>query len=263
MAALPGAGRLLKSMMKLSTKGSIKVVLLFAAVGLLGACAGSPPDYSQRTKFAVAKQNSLTEWLVQDVNRSTSKRIVAPLCSSAAGHPPTGWGIEDSNWCAVACPSRSSAVSNQWTQTSDGLRCFATDQAANSYISTEFQNQHWNLEQLVLFNGFDRSFVSDTEWSCKEQEYQIDPNTHRGFWVDISDGNSYRFYNDGALMVASAGAPMKLAGDWRGKQGSGVIVNDQLMFNYAVNYGGGRFDEFRSATRKQLCRFVDHPEPRI
>lgn len=240
-------------------RAAIPLVIVF---GFLNACAGSAPDYSQRTNAAAIKQSHLAEWLSEDINQSASRKIAAPVCSSTAGSPVTGWAIDDGHWCVVACPAPS-AETNQWTNTDDGRRCFATNQSANERVSTEFLPQHWQLEQLPLFSGFDRSFVSDTEWNCIEQEYQIDPETHRGFWKDIGAGNSYRFYNDGALMLARAGAPMKLAGDWRGRHGSGVIVNDREMFRFAVNYSGSRFDEFRSATRKQLCRFVDHPEPRV
>lgn len=238
------------------------LTVALALATLLSACAGSPPDYSQRTKAAALKQNDLAEWLAQDVNQSASKRIAAPVCQDAAEGSSTGWSIDsNSHWCVVACPVGSS-FTGEWLTTGAGLRCLATDKPAGSIVKTEFQLPQWRLDQLSLFNGFDRSFVSDTEWNCKEQEYQIDPDTFRGFWADISTGNSYRFYTDGALMVARAGAPMILAGDWRGKEGSGVIVNDQVMFRYGVNYGGGRFDEYSSATRKQLCRFVDHPPPR-
>ena len=240
-----------------------KELNLVCLMTFIVGCAGSPPDFSQRTAAAVDKQYQLAEWLSADETESSVGLINAPVCSSTVGHPQTGWAIDGGGWCVVACPVKSAqGTLNQWVNTDNGLRCFATDVAATQLVKVEFKQQSWQLEQQKLFTGFDRSFVSDTEWTCTEQEYQIDPETRQGFWVDIGVGDTYRFYSDGVLMVARAGAPLKLAGNWRGKQGSGVIANDREVFRFAVNYGGGRFDEFRTATRKQLCRFKDNPGPR-
>jgi len=234
----------------------------------MAGCAGSAPDFSDRTQQATARQNQLAAWLSEDVKDTSVSSILAPVCSSTVGHPEQGWAIDGGNWCVIACPTLpDDNVLNRWMKTHDGLRCFATDKSATTLVTTEFEQAQLSLDQQKLFKGFDRSFVSDTEWNCTEQEYQIDPGSQRGFWVDLGVGNTYRFYDDGALMIARAGAPMKFAGDWRGRssgdQGNNVLVNDRDVFRYAVNYGGGRFDEFRSATRKQVCRFKDHPGPRI
>lgn len=240
------------------------VIAILLGTCLQYGCAGSPPDYSQRTSHAVLKQSELAEWLSQDAKRKVSNPIVAPVCSNDVGRPPTGWALENESWCVVACPAALTDTDlNQWVTTNDSQRCFVTDLTANALVTTEYEPAHWQLETLDLFTGFDRSFVSDTEWNCIEQEYQIDPETQQGFWVYVGAGNTYRFYNDGALMLARAGSPMKHAGDWRGKQGSGVVVNDREMFRFAVNYSGGHFDEYRTATQKQVCRFKDHPGPRI
>lgn len=232
---------------------------------LLTGCAGSPPDFSDRTSGASIKQNALAQWLEADSSDDRISSIVAPVCSSGVGHPPRGWAIDGGNWCVVSCPVKPvNNVLNRWMLTHDGLHCYATDQGATAMVETKYETAHWRLDQQLLFKGFDRSFVSDTEWKCIQQEYQVDPDSRRGFWVDLPEaGNAYRFYDDGALMIARSGGPMKFAGDWRGKQGSGVLMNDREMFRYAVNYGGGRFDEFKSATRKQVCRFKDHPGPRV
>ncbi len=238
--------------------------LILCSASFLVGCAGTPPDFSQRTAGASAKQDQLAGWLAEDVKATSSSRILAPVCSSSVGHPQQGWAIDGGDWCVVACPVKpGNSNLNQWLQADDGLRCFATDQDATTLVDTVFEPQHLRLDQQQLFKGFDRSFVNDTEWTCVEQEYQIDPNNREGFWVDLGVGNVYRFYNDGVLMVARPGSPMKIAGDWRGTQDRGVALNDREVFSYAVNYGGGRFDEFKSATRKQLCRFKDNPGPRV
>jgi len=254
---------MVKDYSKLITPKLINLVLLCGTTFLFG-CAGTPADFSQRTTEATNRQNQLVGWLSEDVKASSSNRILAPVCSGSVGHPEQGWAIDGGNWCVVSCPVKpANNVLDRWLQTHDGLRCFATDEKATALIETEFEPQHWRLDQQQLFNGFDRSFVSDTEWACKEQEYQIDPDSQEGFWADLGTGDTYIFYDDGALMTARSGRPLKFAGDWRGKQGKGVVVNDREVFTFAVNYGGGRFDEFESATRKQVCRFVDNPGPRV
>jgi len=214
-------------------------------------------------KRASDRQDQLAGWLAEDVKASSTSRILAPVCSSSVGHPEQGWAIDGGDWCVVSCPVKPADNSlNQWFQTHDGLRCFATDEKATALVETEFKPQHLRLDQQQLFNGFDRSFVSDTEWACVGQEYQIDPDSQKGFWADLGTADTLVFYDDGALMTASTGQPLIVAGDWRGKQGTGVVVNDRDVFKFAVNYGGGRFDEFKSATRKRVCRFVDNPGPR-
>ena len=241
----------------------ITSALLFGATCIVG-CAGTPADFSQRTPAASAKQDQLAGWLAEDVKADNTTRILAPVCSSSVGHPQQGWAIDGGSWCVVSCPVKpENNVPDQWSQTHDGLRCFATDQEATALVETDFEPQHLRLDQQQLFKGFDRSFVSDTEWTCVEQEYQVDPASNKGFWVDLGEGNTYRFYDDGALMIGSPGSPLIFAGDWRGKQGKGVLINDRDVFSFAVKYGGGRFDEFESPTRKQLCRFKDNPGPRV
>ena len=69
----------------------LKTLALSLIVTLTG-CAGSPPDYSLRTTGATIKQNQLASWLEADnVATEDSMQIVAPICSSEAGHPPEGW----------------------------------------------------------------------------------------------------------------------------------------------------------------------------
>ena len=254
-------------MCKLTQVAPYLILSLFAT---LTGCAGSAPDYSQRTAGAPVKQNQLTSWLEADsVANRDSMQIAAPVCSTDAGHPPEGWAIDKGSWCVVACPvSPPDGVYDRWLRTHDGLRCYATKNSGAQLVTTQLDRNLWNLDSQVLFEGFDRSFVSDTQWDCEEQEYRVDPDSKQGFWVPVDKpGNTYSFYNDGALMVGRRGFPMKFAGDWRGGQrngfSSGVVVNDEEVFRFAVNYGGGRFDEFRSATEKQVCRFKDHPGPRI
>jgi len=205
-------------------------VLLCGTTFLFG-CAGTPADFSQRTTAASDRQDQLAGWLAEDVKASSTSRILAPVCSSSVGHPEQGWAIDGGDWCVVSCPVKpADNILNRWLQTHDGLRCFATDEK--------------------------------TEWACVGQEYQIDPDSQKGFWADLGTADTLVFYDDGALMTASTGQPLIVAGDWRGKQGTGVVVNDRDVFKFAVNYGGGRFDEFKSATRKRVCRFVDNPGPR-
>lgn len=238
--------------------------LLLMAGSLMAGCAGSAPDFSDRTSGAFSKQNNLAQWLVADNSSAAVSSVAAPVCSSTVGHPPQGWAIDGGNWCVVSCPVLpEDKILNRWMQTHDGLRCYATDQKATSLVKTEFEKAQWNLEEQLLFKGFDRSFVSQTEWQCTEQEYQIDPESRQGFWIDLPQiGNRYRFYKDGSLMIARGGEPLRFAGSWLSQQSREVLRNDRELFRFAVNYGGGRFDEFKSATRKQVCRFVDEPGPR-
>jgi len=242
---------------------AVHLISFFALAG----CAGSSPDYRARTANVSANQDQLASWLKADSASNDVTDISAPVCESTVGHPPSGWAISESAWCVVACPvSPPDNVYNRWMLTHDGLRCFATRQAPTQFVNTQLDKDSWNLDSQLLFAGFDWSFVRDTMWVCEELEYQIDPESKQGFWAALEQaGNTYSFYNDGALMVGSAGSAMKFAGDWRASQlaGSGVVVNDQEMFRFAVNYGGGRFDEFSSATRKQVCRFKDSPGPRV
>ncbi len=239
--------------------------IAIAALIALAGCAGTSPDFSARTLHAYDKQSQLVSWLDAEKSNTVVSLIEAPVCSSTVGHPPQGWAIDAGNWCVVACPVKpANNVFNRWMLTHDGLRCFATDKGPTASVVTEYEQSQWKLEEQVLFNGFDRSFVSDTEWNCAEKEYQIDPDSRRGFWADTGiSGNIYRFYEDGSLMIGQTGSPMRFAGDWRGQGGRGVLINDHEVFKFAVNYGGGRFDEFRSATRKQVCRFKDNPGPRL
>jgi len=247
----------------------LKTLALSLIVTLTG-CAGSPPDYSLRTTGATIKQNQLASWLEADnVATEDSMQIVAPICSSEAGHPPEGWAIDKASWCVVSCPiSPPDGVYDRWLRTHDGLRCYATKKPAPQLVTTQLDMSLWNLDSQPLFEGFDRSFVNDTQWNCEDLEYQVDPDTRQGFWASSNKpGNTYSFYNDGALMVGRNGYPMKFAGNWRGGEingfSSGVVINDREVFRHAVNYGGGRFEEFRSATNKQVCIFKDNPGPRI
>ena len=239
------------------------VPLLPGIAVFLSGCAGTPADFSQRTPAATARQDQLAGWLSQDVAAGSVNRILAPVCSSTVGHPPQGWAIDGGNWCVVSCPVKPADNRlNRWLKTHDGLRCFATDGKSTTLVETEFESVQWRLDQQQLFKGFDRSFVSDTEWTCLQQEYQIDPDSQEGFWVDLGAGDRYIFYDDGTLMIAAPGSPLQFAGDWRGSRG-GVAINDRDVFSHAVNYGGGRFDEFKSPTLKQVCRFKDNPGPRV
>jgi len=239
------------------------------AFGVLTSCAGSSPDFSARTANVTANQNQLASWLKADSASEDITQIAAPICESTVGHPANGWAISENAWCVVACPvSPPDNVYDRWMLTHDELRCYATKQAPGQLVNTQLDKGSWDLDSQLLFEGFDLGFVRDTMWECEEQEYQIDPQSRQGFWTTLKQaGNTYSFYNDGALMVGRAGSAMKFAGDWRPSKvagfASGVVVNDQEMFRYAVNYGGGRFDEFRSATRKQVCRFKDSPGPRL
>jgi len=236
-------------------------LVLIVWVSLLVGCAGAAPDYSDRTSQAVASQTQLNQWLGVDKARVATGNVRAPICSDGVGHPQQGWAIDQGNWCVVACPDNEQ--SNTWHSTADGLRCFATNKNATAFVDTEFKLDHWRLDQQKLFKGFDRAFVTDTEWRCRDQDYQIDPDSKKGFWVDLDGtGETYRFYNDGTLVVARLDEPLRAAGNWRGSDSERVMVNDKDIFRFAVNYGGGRFDQFRSATRKQICTFFNNPGSR-
>ena len=229
---------------------------------VLGACAGSAPDFTNRTQDAVSRQSSLTQWLEADSSSDALTRVVAPVCSSTAGHPTQGWAIDAGGWCVVPCPA--GAANNdpdRWLLTHDGLRCFATNESPTTLVNTEFTMSQWQLDQQLLFEGFDPSFVANTEWICAEQQYQIDPEKRQGFWVNSPTGEAvYRFYSDGTLAIGRTGGPMQLVGDWGGRQGS-VSVNGSDIFRYAVKYGAGRIDDFKSTTEKQVCRFIDNLAP--
>ena len=228
----------------------------------LGACAGSAPDFSNRTQNAVSRQSSLTQWLEADSTSDALTRVVAPVCSTTVGHPAQGWAIDAGSWCVVPCPVNPAIKdTGSWHLTHDGLRCLATSESPTTLVNTEFTMSQWQLDQQRLFKGFDPSFVANTEWICVEQRYQIDPDKRQGFWVNAPAGESvYRFYQDGTLAVGRKGGPMRLAGDWGGRQGS-VAVNGSDIFRHAVNYGAGRIDDFKSATEKQVRRFIDNLSP--
>jgi len=241
---------------------------LIVWVSVLVGCAGAAPDYSDRTSGAVDSQTQLNQWLGVDKARVATGSIRASICGDDVGHPKQGWAIDKGDWCVVACPEEllekfDSDQLNTWQTTADDLRCFTTGKNAGAFIDTEFTFDHWRLDQQQLFRGFDRAFVTDTEWRCRDQDYQIDPDSKKGFWVDLNGTTeTYRFYDDGTLVVGRGNAPLRAAGNWRGSDSERVMVNDKDIFRFAVNYGGGRFDQFRSATRKQVCTFFSNPGPR-
>lgn len=236
-----------------------KTLVIWVSILMVSGCAGSAPDFSQRTTAVQAKQTELVQWLEADRSVQQTGLIKAPVCSSSVGHPPTGWGIEDGNWCVISCPTTPAGSNEQrWFKTHDGLRCIVAKPGSGDFIETEYKPEHWRLDQQPLLKGFDRAFISDTKWKCVEQEYQIDPQSLRGFWLDIGEGTIYRFYRDGALMIGQSDSSLKYAGQWNGSHDSGVVINDRESFLFAVNYGAGRFDEYRSSTRKQVCRFFDN-----
>lgn len=241
----------------------LSLCLVLVPVFILSACRSG--DFSQRTSDASVRQAQLSKWLAANESASSFDMVRAPVCSSNVSHPKTGWALDQDDWCVVACSARpADNVFDRWMLTHDGLRCYATEKGSAEFIETSLQQSQLVLSEQSGFTGFDRSFVSNTEWDCKEQAYQIDPDTRKGFWTDLDLAtSSYRFYDDGVLMIGRNGAPARLAGDWRGQEGSGILFNGESIFRFSANKGGSRFDDYHSATRRQVCTYKDVPVPRL
>lgn len=234
-------------------------VLFLLCYVLISGCAGSAPDYQARTVGGPgqeAKLVGLFDRLEPVSQNEKSRNIIVPLCSSTVAKPETGWAIDGGDWCVVPC--NRPAVQARWVIGSDGSRCLsASATTTTTQVEVDFNAADLSLQQSGLFKGLSNSFLSDTEWHCKEYDYLIDPDTRLGFWNELESGRVvYRFHRDGKLLTGRAPGLMNLSGSWRVSADGQVLFNSSEVFKYAIDYGGGRFDNFSSATNKQVCRYV-------
>lgn len=231
-----------------------------AAALLLQACAGSPPDYSPRTA-ATAQEASLTQYFDQEQPPDRSQLIKAPICSTTVGTPASGWAIDGGEWCVIACDSESVGES-RWVDVG-GSRCLATPQRQPATLVTvPYTPADLSLDQPAVFSGFSRSFLTDTEWSCKEFKYRVDPESRLGFWEELNGVSlQYRFHRDGRLVIGKDRGGAKPSGSWEVQRGDQVFFNGRPVFTHAIDYGGGRFDDFITSRTKQVCRFVQEADP--
>ena len=131
-----------------------------------------------------------------------------------------------------------------------------------SRVTVDFDWSDLSLANQTLFDGLSRSFLNDTEWHCEAFTYLIDPDTEKGFWTAAEEDNRiYRFYRSGRLLIGRSLAQMRLSGSWSVNSEEQVFFNSREVFKHAIDYGGGRFDSFESATSKQVCRYVSEAEP--
>lgn len=234
--------------------------LLFGAV-LLQGCAGSAPDFERRTLGGSNQEARLAAFIneapVTAAGSARNLKIDVPLCSSTVGHPTDGWAIDAGNWCVVSC-KQAGIKDSRWVSGTDGKQCLATPvTGATSRVKIAFAWSDLALEQQDAFDGLSRSFLNDTEWLCKEFDYLIDPDTNKGFWSELASAAIiYRFHQNGKLSTGKVSGPMKLGGTWSVNQQEQVFFNSTQVFKHAIDYGGGRFDNFKSATKKQVCRYV-------
>jgi hypothetical protein len=223
---------------------------------LLQGCAGSAPDYSPRTA-AVAQEATLSKFFDQEEAPERTQTIVAPVCSSTVGASRTGWTIDGGNWCIVAC-DKDAVGEDRWLNDSAGNRCLATaDRQPTSLVSVQYSRSDLSLNQPALFTGFSRSFLSDTEWSCVEYRYRVDPETNKAFWDRLAEADFvYRFHRSGKLAIGPTAATARPSGNWSVGADDHVYFNTRRVFTNAIDYGGGRFDDFITSDRKQVCRYV-------
>ena len=245
-----------------------KTSFSLSALILIYGCAGSAPDFAQRTRGGASQEAKLATFLdqppVSGLIVQRSLQIDAPLCSSTAGKPVGGWSIDAGDWCVVSCDQGATAQS-RWVTGESGSRCLAapvSDPATR--VTVDFDWSDLSLSELTLFDGLSRSFLSDTEWHCEAFTYLIDPDTGKGFWTaSEQDNRIYRFYRGGRLLTGRTLGQMRLSGSWSVNSEEQVFFNSREVFKHAIDYGGGRFDSFESATTKQVCRYVSEAEPPI
>ncbi len=240
--------------------------LLLPTCILLTGCAGSLADYSARTSGGPSLESRLEPIIGTGSDKPEllreARQINAPVCSSTVPGSATGWSIDGGNWCVVACDKGIPRdAESRWLVGADRNRCLTTASGATELTQVELDWSDLNLEGLAVFGGFGRSFLADTQWRCEVFSYQVDPATMNGFWAQRTEDNIvYRFHADGRLVIGRTLASMKLAGSWRVDAGNQVYFNSKKVFNSAVDYGGGRFDDFQNARLKQVCRFVSEAD---
>lgn len=235
---------------------------LFFGITLIQGCAGSAPDFERRTLGGASQEAKLASLLdplstATEVQSGGAMRINVPLCSSTAGHPSGGWAIDAGDWCVVSC-KQAGNTGARWVDGVDGNRCLAASvTGATSRVEIDFNWSDLTLDKQSTFDGMSRSFLSDTEWHCNEFNYLIDPATNNGFWSEIAGGAAiYRFHRNGKLSTGRSLGLMKLGGTWSVNAQDQVFFNSTQVFKNAIDYGGGRFDNFVTTTRKQVCRYV-------
>lgn len=226
-------------------------------------CAGSAPDYGARTAGGPDQELKLAGLLDQSEGTEpmqSSQKIVVPVCSSTVGQSETGWAIDGGNWCVVPC--NDVVTEARWSVSKEGSKCFSTPgSGATKQVEVDLMWTDLALDQSSVFNGLSKAFLSDTEWHCKEYSFLIDRNTRQGFWNELPRNTIiYRFHRDGKLLTGHSLGLMKLSGSWHVNSKKQVYFNSTEVFKYAIDYGGGRFDNFKSATNKQVCRFVREAE---
>ncbi len=236
--------------------GCSKTTLLIVTLTLLQACAGSAPDYSPRTAI-VAQEARLSRFFDVAEAPERTQTIIVPVCSSTAGTPLTGWSIDGGNWCVVAC-DQAGIGESRWINDSQGNRCLATtNPQPTTLVKVQYTRSDLSLKQSGLFSGFSRSFLSDTQWSCSEYRFRIDAENNTAFWDKVADGDfMYRFHRDGKLVIGATERSAKPSGNWSVRDDDQVYFNQRRVFETAIDYGGGRFDDFISSDTKQVCKFV-------
>ena len=250
--------------MEFLAKSTIGVTALVLVYG----CAGSPPDFAQRTSGGVSQEAKLASFLDQPPASTSaiqrSIQIDVPVCSSAAAKPVGGWSIDAGDWCVVPC-EQSATTESLWVTGESGSRCLATPVRDTTNLArVDFAWSDLSLAELTLFDGLSQAFLSDTEWHCEVFTYLIDPDTDKGFWTASDQGNRiYRFFRSGRLLTGQSLAEMRLSGSWSVNSEEQVFFNSREVFKYAIDYGGGRFDSFESATSKQVCRYFSEAEPPV
>lgn len=244
-------------MSEYAVKRSQKNYLAVAAtVCMLYGCAGSAPDYSPRTAL-VAQEARLSRFFDQEEAPERTQTILVPVCSSTVGTSPTGWTIDGGNWCVVAC-DKGGVGENRWVTDANEGRCLAsTTRQPTALVSVQFNWADLTLNQPTVFSGFSRSFLNDTEWRCEEYRYRIDPENNTAFWDKVPDADLvYRFHRSGKLAIGPTAATAKPSGNWSVRTDDHVYFNQRRVFANAIDYGGGRFDDFITARQKKVCRYV-------
>lgn len=242
-----------------------KLINVYSAIAIvvLQACAGSAPDYTPRNPLR-AQEAKLAQFFDKEEAPERTQTVIAPLCGSDAGGPKSGWGIDGGNWCIVACGIAGVGDAG-WMTDASGNRCLvAAGRAPPSAVTAQFSWADLSLNQPALFKGFSRSFLSDTEWNCKEFRYRIDPQSKVAFWDELDDSSVlYRFHRDSKLVIGKDLKSAKPSGSWSVRENNRIFFNQREVFKHAIDYGGGRFDDFISTKEKQVCRFVREADPVI
>jgi hypothetical protein len=235
----------------------IRLIICSISISVLQSCAGSAPDYTPRNPLR-AQEAKLAQFFDKEELPERSSSIVVPLCGGAVGTPRTGWSIDQGNWCVVPCDSAGVGEA-RWLSDSDGNRCMAAaDRSPESLVTSEFGWSDLSLVQPAVFTGLSRSFLSGTEWACKEFRYQVDSQSRVGFWDEVPEGALvYRFYHGGKLVIGAHTSSARPSGNWSVREGDRVFFNQREVFRHAIDYGGGRFDDFITTRQKQVCRFVE------